>query len=355
MTDINIRAGADIYEMIRDDGLSFDHVSKVVGPAVGPRWLLACGFDLALIKARVLGRQNPVTLAGSSAGALRFAAWIQPEPEKAYDRLIDSYISMNFTREDTPSSILEKITMVIDSYVENDALPFIIASKKYRMAITTARARHLASSENKIFQASALFAAGILNFISPSWLSLFFEPIVFYSGYMPPAFCRTNDYSGVSIPLNEANFKRALLASSAVPLAVSGVKNIYGAPTGTYRDGGLVDYHGNHNHVNDGIGVAILLHHQERLIPTWLDRYLKKRTLPEAWTRNLLVISPGNEFIEKLPGGRIPDRGDFKLFVDNPAERMKQWRKVVAASSILGEWFLECVESGKIRSVVRKL
>lgn len=355
MQDIHIRAGSNIYEMIRDGGLTFDKVSTVVGPAVGPRWFLASGFDLAILKAGVLGNTHPVTLAGSSAGALRFAAWIQPEPEIAYERLIDSYIAMTFNHEDTPASILKALAGVIDSYVEDDALHFALASSKFRIAITTALAKHVTSSETRFFQASGILAAGIFNTVHPSLLSFFFDPIVFYSGYLPPPFCQKPSFPGFSIPLNEANFKRALLASSAVPLAVSGVKNIYGAPRGVYRDGGLVDYHGNMDYAKNNQDVVLLFHHQDRQIPAWLDQYVPWRTLPESWTRNLLVVSPKNEFVARLPGGRIPDRSDFKVFAEDPSKRMKQWRKVVAASGILGDWFLECVASGKIRSVVKMI
>lgn len=355
MRDITIRAGANIYEMIRDGGLTFDHVSTVVGPAVGPRWFLASGFDRAILKAGVLGNRHPVTLAGSSAGALRFAAWVQPEPETAYGRLIDSYIEMTFNREDTPGSILKTIAGVIDSFVEDDALPFALSSSKFRIAITTARNKHVTSSETRLFQASGIVTAGILNMVNSSLLSLFFDPVVFYSGYRPPIFCQKPDFPGLSIPLNEANFKPALLASSAVPLAVSGVRNIYGAPRGVYRDGGLVDYHGNMDYAKSSTDVVLLFHHQDRQVPTWLDQYVPWRTLRESWTGNLLVISPTKEFVARLPGGRIPDRGDFKVFADNPSQRIEQWRRVVAESAALGEWFLECVAGGTIGSVVERI
>ncbi|MCK9230495.1 MAG: hypothetical protein M0Q23_07200 [Syntrophales bacterium] len=355
MRDLTIRAGSNIYEMIRDGELTFDHVSTVVGPAVGPRWFLASGFDLALLKAGVLGTRHPVTLAGSSAGALRFAAWVQPESVAAYEHLIDSYIRMTFTREDTPTSIRKALADVIDSFVEDDALHSALAHSTFRIAITTALARHVTSSETRLFQASGILAAGILNIASSSLLSLFFDPTVFYSGYTPPPFCLKPDFTGTSIPLNEANFKPALLASSAVPLAVSGVRNIYGAPHGVYRDGGLVDYHGNMDYAKNNKDVVLLFHHQERQIPAWLDRYTPWRSLPESWTANLLVVSPTKEFVERLPEGRIPDRRDFRIFAGDPSTRIKQWRRVVAESSILGEMFLECVTGGKAGGVVTRI
>ena len=354
-SSIDVWAGAAVYDRIRSGDFSFDDVSGVVGPAVGPRWFLSAGFDLALMRERVLGLKNPVTLAGASAGALRFAAWVQPEPEKAYRLLMESYRSMAFSRRDTRESIQQILSQVIDSYVEDDAVSFALNNRNYRLAFTVARARHLLSAENPVLQFSGLVVAGLANLFSPSTLPLFFQRVLFYSGYTPPAFSRNREFPGMPIPLNEANFKRVLLASSSVPLRVAAVKNIYGAPRGAYRDGGLVDYHGNQCHGNGGNDVVLHFHHQERLVPTWFDGRLRRRTLPDDWTRNLLVVSPSKEFLEGLPGGKIPDRNDFKVFADNPGERLNRWERVIAASEPLGDVFMNLVAGGGIRHAVRRL
>ena len=90
MERLFIRAGKRALEMIRDGGFRLDRVTTYVGPAVGPRWLVASGVDLALLRNGKLGsKSRPVLLTGASAGAWRFAAWLQPEPEKSYRRLLD--------------------------------------------------------------------------------------------------------------------------------------------------------------------------------------------------------------------------------------------------------------------------
>lgn len=352
---IEISAGGNIYEKIRDGMFTFDDVSGVVGPAVGPRWFLAAGFDLALMRAGVLGRKYPVTLAGASAGALRFGAWVQPEPERVYRRLVDSYSSLSFTGRDTPATIQQALADVIDEYIEDDAVPFALANRRYRLAFTVARARHLLRSDIGLFQLPALVMAGLCNIVSPGALSLFFQRVVFYSGYQPPAFCRRPEFRGLTIPLDQANFKRVLLASSAVPLRVAGVKNIFGAPRGLYRDGGLVDYHCNQYHGGDGDGVVLMFHHQKDIVPTWLDGRLIHRTLPPSWTDNVLLITPTPSFVASLPGGKIPDRTDFTTFAGNPDERVKRWRRVIELSMPLGGAFLDLVAGGGIRNVVQRL
>ena len=148
MSRIRIKAGSKIYPIIKDGGFNFDSVSTYFGPAVGPRWLIASGFDLTLLKGGFLGCSNAVHLIGSSAGAFRFAAWLQPEAIESYNKLLDAYINVRYTKSDTPATALEKITGIINEYLEDDALPFALANKKYRLVIITARARGLVAFKN---------------------------------------------------------------------------------------------------------------------------------------------------------------------------------------------------------------
>lgn len=353
MVDISVKAGKYVYEMIQDGTFNLDRVTTCVGPGTGPKWLVASGFDRTILKTGVLGRNNSVLLAGSSAGALRFAAWVQPEPEKSYDNLTESYISMSFTRKDTTETILRSISNVIKSFMEDDAIPFALASKKYRLAITTARAKSMAASEMKLLQSFGLAMAFIFNAMNPTWLGLFFQRVVFHNSPIPPKFCLRNGFKGKTIQLNRANFKHVLLASSAIPVAVSGVRDIYGAPNGTYRDGGITDYQLNQNYGLNREDIVLLFQHQERIIPGWLDKKLIYRRVPADNLDNLLMVYPTEEFIKTLPGGQVPQRKDFKTFADKPSVRIRNWQKVVAKSAHLGEQFLELIESNKLRDVVK--
>ncbi|HOD08891.1 MAG TPA: patatin-like phospholipase family protein, partial [Myxococcota bacterium] len=69
MSRLRVKAGKKAYEIIRDGGFHFDAVSACFGAAVGPRWLVASGFDQTLLTQGLLGRSRPVHLIGSSAGA----------------------------------------------------------------------------------------------------------------------------------------------------------------------------------------------------------------------------------------------------------------------------------------------
>ena len=355
MRRIRIKAGRRAYEIIKDGGFDFDSISTYFGPAVGPRWLLASGFDLTLLRQEVLGRSKAVHLIGSSAGAWRFAAWLQPQAADCYRRLIDAYINTRYFREDTPVKVLDKLTKIIGEYLEDDALPFALANKKYRLSIITARGRNLVSSEMLWLQKTGLLAGFLFNYFSHNNIYAFAERVVFYNGSKPPPFCLQPQFRGRFVRINAINFKYSVIASGAIPLVVAGVKNIYGAPRGVYRDGGLIDYHLTHQFASKENELTLFFHHQERIIPGWMDKKIISR-VPDAETlSNVLMIFPSQSFIETLPDEKIPDRDDFLTYIDDNDQRIRNWRKTVELSAPLGEEFMELAQSGKLKDVVEKL
>jgi hypothetical protein len=355
MSRLRIKAGEKAYKIIKDRGFDFNAVTAYFGAAVGPRWLVASGFDLALLSQGLLGRQKPVSLIGSSAGAWRFAAWIQPQAVESYRKLISTYITVSYNREDTPSTILEKFDRIINEYIENDALPFALNNKHYRLSVITARSRGLVASEKLLLQKSALAACYIMNFFSRDYLYHFADRVVFYNGSKPPSFCLGPHFRGRYVQINEANFKYAVMASGAIPLVVAGVKNIFGAPRGVYRDGGLIDYHLSHQFAAGENDLVLFFHHQERIIPGWLDKKIVRRVPDAQALSNVVMVFPSQSFVERLPDGKVPDRDDFVHYIDNGRQRIENWNRAVELSAPLGEDFLELVASGRIREIVEKI
>jgi hypothetical protein len=353
--DLIVKAGKNALAMIRDGGFDWNRVSTYFGSASGPRWLVTSGFDLVLLKKGCLGRTRSVLLAGASSGAWRFAAWPQPEPAKSYLALRQAYIETEYHRKETPRSIQQSLMQIIDRYVEEDAIPFALQNKQYRLAIISARARTLAASETPWLQKIGLGLCFTGNLALPQTIYRFFERVVFYSGPKPPPFCLNGAFRGRHIPLNKFNFKHAVLSSGAIPLVVAGVKDIFGAPRGIYRDGGLVDYHINEVFTNQPDEMTLFFHHQQQLKPTWMDKNLKSRRSPAHLLDNVVMVYPTPTFVSALPDGKIPDRTDFVTYVDDQPQRIRNWQRAVEQSAHLGEEFLELVESGRIKSSVLPL
>jgi len=268
---------------------------------------------------------------------------------------MDAYIETVYGRKDTPETVLRSLNAIINAYIEDDALPFALAHKRYRLVVLTSLVRNLAASERRWVQKAGFLLSFLANAVHPSLIHRFAERIVFYYGPHPPDFCLRKGFRGRFFALSEVNFKSAVVASGAIPLAVSGVRDIFSAPYGIYRDGGLIDYHINQDYSTRDRGLTLFFHHQERIIPGWMDKRLKKRRPPEAFLESVLMVYPAEEFVAKLPGGRIPDRGDFRTFVDDPATRIANWRQSVELAAPLGEEFLELVASGRLKDVVEKL
>ncbi|MGZ3648959.1 MAG: patatin-like phospholipase family protein, partial [Syntrophales bacterium] len=211
------------------------------------------------------------------------------------------------------------------------------------------------ASESKWVQQLGLGIGFLFNAIKRSYIHYFAERVVFYNGPKPPHFCLRPGFRGRYIPLNQVNFKYALVASGAIPLVVAGVRNIYGAPLGVYRDGGLIDYHLTHNYAATNDDIVLFFNHQERIIPGWLDKKLSYRFPQADDLDNVLMIHPSHGFVAQLPRGKIPDRDDFTIHIDDPSTRIKNWWNVVERAQPLGEEFLELIESKKIKNVVEKI
>ncbi|MBN1383071.1 MAG: hypothetical protein JXA41_15505 [Deltaproteobacteria bacterium] len=356
MIDIHVKAGEKAYRIIKDGGFDWNGITTYFAPAGGPKWLVASGFDLTLLKSGLLGNGGPVLLVGASAGAWRFAAWPQPEPGKSYRALMDTYINTSYQKKDTPQRVLQSLQDIVDTYLEDDALPFALHHKNYRLAIITARARHILASDAKFTQMTGVGIFYLLNMISRSQIHHLAERVVFYNGTKPPYFClNTDTFKGRCVPLNEINFKYAVVASGAMPIYVAGVRNIYGAPVGNYRDGGLIDYNLCHRFNARDEEMTLFFHHQERIIPGWFDKRFKSRKPSPEALDNVVMVYPTDAFVGRLPNAKVPDREDFRTYLKDPDLRIKNWRKAADMAEPLGEQFVELVESGRIRDVVEKM
>jgi len=351
-SNLIIKAGKNAFAMIRDGGFDWDRITTYYGAASGPRWLIASGFDLTLMQENCLGRNHPVLLAGASSGAWRLTPWLFPEAMKSYLELRHAYIETVFRRGITPGEVQETLKKVIDHYIEDDAIPFALKNNRYRLAIITARSRNLLASENPLILKIGFGLCFLSNAVFPSSIHSHFERTVFYSGPKPPLFCFRDTFRGRYIPLQADNLKHVVLASGAIPLAVAGVRDIYGAPNGIYRDGGMVDYHINELFTDNPQEITLFFTHQGWNQPTWMDKKLKYRHAPPSFMDNVLMVYPSQDFIASLPNGKIPDRDDFVDYLDQHATRIRNWWEAVEKSKHLGEEFLELTASGHIRDSV---
>ncbi len=351
---IEFKAGSKILTRLRDEGLDSRLVSVFTGPAGGPKWFVSVGFDTMLMKTDFLCHGNGrVLLAGSSAGAWRCLAMACKDPLAAYENLRIAYSRNIFTAEDTPVTVSEALARNVEAFLSDDNVDYVLNHPHYDLAVHAVRARGLTASENKRLQGGAILVAALANALTPKNMGFFFERVVFVSGPELPDFVRS--FKGRAIRMNEENVRKAALATGSLPYIVKGVTDIAGAPPGIYRDGGITDYQLNQDYCPRDGSVTLFFHYQERIVPGWFDKLITWRVPQSGVLDRVLQVFPGPDFLELLPDGRLPDREDFRIFVNDPGERIRRWDKVSELSEILGQEFGEAVTSGSIRHLVRPL
>jgi hypothetical protein len=161
-----------------------------------------------------------------------------------------------------------------------------------------------------------------------------------------------NNMASYFVPLTAHNLPQALMASGSIPIVIEGVKNINGAPTGMYRDGGIIDYHFDLT-FGPQKGLVLYPHFYAKPIPGWFDKSLKKRLPHVSSYDDVVMLVPSDEFVASLPYGKIPDRKDFE---DMPAaQRIEYWQTVISQSDKLGQAFKDMYNNQKIVEYIKPI
>jgi hypothetical protein len=138
-------------------------------------------------------------------------------------------------------------------------------------------------------------------------------------------------------------------------MVMSGIKNIAGSKNGTYRDGGIIDYHFDFSLSNNKTdkyrtneqnlkvdsskveyGLTLYPHFSSEPKAGWFDKSSNRRVLASSY-ENTVLLAPSQSFIQSLPYGKIPDRTDFTK-LDAPT-RIKYWLEVLEQTEKIAECF----------------
>ncbi|MDY6792287.1 MAG: patatin-like phospholipase family protein [Thermodesulfobacteriota bacterium] len=346
-------AGKKAFLKIREEGLKPEMIKVITGAAGGPKWLVLNHLDRVIFSSWIKNRKKPLFLLGSSIGAWRFAAASQNNHRQAIDRFQSEYLGQHYSSNPGPEEVTRETVRIMNRYIDDTKIREILQHPYMRLNIMAVRSKWVVSSDKKLFLTFGLLASAFLNAFSRNSLRFFFERALFYDERSLPPFWEMDGFPIKKIPLHTYNIKKALLASGSIPLIMSGVDNISHAPKGTYRDGGVIDYHMDIPFLGGDEGIVLYPHFTDRIIPGWFDKKL-------FWRKPLnmdhvLLIAPSEKFIDRLPRKKIPDRNDFIHFKGRDAERIECWKTVIKISERLGHEFLETVETGKIRKLIKPM
>ncbi|MFZ2446036.1 MAG: hypothetical protein WAW37_06750 [Syntrophobacteraceae bacterium] len=352
------RAGAKALRSIRRHGLRPEMVKVILGAAGGPRWLVLHGLDRVIFSSWFKGRSEPLYLLGSSIGSWRFAAVSQNNPVEALDRFLSSYIGQRYSQDPTPEEITLQASKMLSTLLGPCGAGEILNHPFLRLHVVAAHCKWPVASDNSLLLSLGLMDAAIYNAVHSGGLKYFFDRALFFDPRDVPRFAETVEVFAKRAALSAQNLKPALLASASIPLLMQGVRNIPGAPEGTYRDGGVMDYHFDLPLLEDDEDedrMVLFPHYMDRIIPGWFDKGLPWRKPHASNMDRVLLVSPSKEFIERLPNKKIPDRDDFTLFKGRDEDRVAYWNEVIEAGACLGEDLQQAVETGAIAEFVQPI
>lgn len=346
------KAGSAAYDTIKTHGFSEALIGTLVGASGGAKWLVLSQLDRVLLERVVPKVEGPLHLLGSSIGAWRFACYAQNDPLAAIGRFEAAYLEQTYSSKPDAQEITRKSREILGRILGDTGTAEILNHPRLRMHVMTVRSRHLTAFDSRPILAAGLILAMAANALSRRALGAFFTRGLFYDARDLPPFFDVGGFPLERIPLEAGNLSDAIIASGAIPMVLSGVRGIQGAPPGTYRDGGVIDYHFDLPTAGDD-RIALFPHFFDWLKPGWFDRQLKWRSVDLRNFERTVLVCPSREFIAELPGGKVPDRTDFVRMPS--AQRVKVWRGVVDRCKRLADDLNDVLDRGELPARLQPL
>lgn len=350
-TALTLRAGPRALKTIRTQGLRPDMISHIPAAAGGPKWLILGRLDRVLFGEWLNDLTAPILGVGASAGAWRLACAAQDNVAAAFDRFEQAYVEQHYARRPTAAEVSEQGRRILRALLGENGVEEILNSDRIRLNAVAARCLGLTAHANPSLEAAGLAVAVLANTISRRALSQHFERVLFHAPDSALSL-QADGFRTHHVPLNAANAFDALTATASIPRVMERVASIEGAPPGPYTDGGLIDYQMDLP-LPPGDGLVLLPHFSRQVVPGWLDKFVPWRRARHL--ENTLLIHPSDEFLSRLPGGRIPDRKDFLRHENDGATRLRHWRRAIAESQALADEFSELIATEGFAARVQPL
>jgi len=350
--NISILAGSKAIDIIRDEGLDPSRIKVLAGASGSAKFLVLTGIDRVLMSL-FKERTDPLYLIGTSIGAFRMAAFCQKDPLAAIEALEREYIAQQYDLRPTKKEITRESLRILDAFIDDKEIEAMLNHPFMRISFLSNKCKGLLKKEYFMLQWLGIGLAAGVNLLSRNKLGYFFERALFCGPGKTPPFASMNQFPMNIYGLTVSNFKSALLSSGSIPIVMEGISSIEGAH-GVFRDGGILDYHLDIPFLPDEEGLVLYPHFYEKITPGWFDKALNRKPCIKHM-KNVVLVAPSDTFVKNLPFAKIPDRKDFSTFKGKDKERMAYWRVVVEKNKQLGDEFLEAVQSGKIRQVVKPI
>jgi hypothetical protein len=342
---LTIKAGKRALARIRDHGLAPADVGIIPGAAGGPKALGIQGLDLALFGEWLPRVERERSLIGASIGSWRFASACLPDPVEGLERLGQLYNEQSFAKGVTMAEVTRSCVKMLDDLLQGrDAS--VLNNPHYRLNVMIVKSHGLLALDHRGGLGLGLGSVIANNLVGRARLSRHFERLILHDARLAPPLSALKDFPSRCVPLDVSNLRQALLASGSIPMVMQGVTDIPGVGPGTFRDGGLLDYHLDLPY--SGSDIVLYPHFTDKIIPGWFDKTLPWRRGDLGRLQDVVLVAPSRDYLATLPFGKLPDRSDFKRFLGKDAERQRYWRTAMEHSRRLGDEFIDLVDSGRL-------
>jgi len=355
---LEIYAGKNALKTIQEHGFKQELFTNFLGASGGPKWFVLFGLDKYLFGDFFKNRTSELNLIGSSAGAFRAAALAQTNPVEAIERLAYTYANTVYSTKPTPQEISAQAVTIVDQLFAENGAEEVIKNKIFKAHFLVAKCNGLTAFDHKVIQGAGLINSIVLNKFDRRLLNKQYQRYIFKNPASSLTIKDPYNFSNTYQDLTCSNIKSALLASGSIPMVMSGIKNIEGSAKGTYRDGGIIDYHFDFSlsqvkkadveHCENMQGLTLYPHFSSIPKAGWFDKNSNRKVLASSYD-NTVLLAPSEKFIQSLPYNKIPDRTDFTEL--EPQTRIKYWLKVLEQTSELAECFNNFVVNQDITKI----
>lgn len=349
---LQLFVGRSAHQHILKNGLSPNDISSVFGASGAAKWLTIYGLDRAIFEQWLPAANSPINLFGTSIGAWKLAAAGQTKPGWALNELAEGYIEQDYSDGINTTIVNRELMKILDRFLVQPQVDDLLSQPRFHYHCGVTRCHGAIAKDRAGSLARGMSAAIVRNLRARSALNKQFERVVFSD---PRHLAQVSGLDGIATEvhaLSASNLRDAVIASGSIPYVMAAKTQIAGAPTGVYRDGGLVDYHPVPANFWLEPGLILYPHFYSWLLPSWYDKYLPSRRAPAKQLDNVIMVSPSPAHVASLPAGQIPDRKDFQRFKNNDAERQRRWREAKERSEALGEEFLEIARTGDWEKII---
>ena len=350
MKALQILAGPRAAAVLRERGLRPEDVRLVPGAAGGPKGLVLNQLDQFLFGTWLAAASQVVHLVGASIGAWRMACACLPDAQSALAQLAEDYVTQSYDHQPGQQPTAEVVSRAFGGKLDERLgarADEILSHPRRRLHVVTSHGRHVLGREGRLRTPAGYAGAFIANAVSRRALGGWLERVVF-SDPRDALPLPLGDFRTHQARLDAVNLSPAILASCSIPFWLKAVHDIPGGPRGAYWDGGITDYHLHWPYADMDEGLVLYPHFQPTVVPGWLDKAWRARHRATAALDNLVLLCPSPEWVATLPGGKIPDRSDFKTYAQDEPARQQVWRRAVAESQRLADEFAEWAQRSSV-------